>query len=153
MGIPRERDWCLRPPDDGQLSDGEAIVLYLACSYERYWAEGIRTLVARGTGLAPVQAFDDVYAKAVEGIEPGRKVSAIAEDVACLLAKAAITPIDHYGIGEGIGLSPDEAPQLSLNDSTVLREGMCITFRIAACEVKERAYMIGNTFIVGHGCL
>ena len=150
LGRAKEPDWRLRPPEEGVLADGEPIVLYIGCSYERYWAERIRTFTATLTGLSQisVKPIDDVYATAIGEIKPGLLASAVAQNLTSLARQAGIITIDHYGIGTGIGLAPVEAPQISSNSRVALAEGMALTLRIAGCDAEVGTYMTGDTLIL-----
>ncbi len=45
LGRPKEAGWALRPDGGSVLTNGDAIIVYLAVSFEQYWAEAARTFV------------------------------------------------------------------------------------------------------------
>ena len=53
--------------------------------------------------------------------------------------------IPEYGLGQGIGLSLQESPLLTEEESGSLQEGMCIALRCAVKDKELGAIMIGET--------
>ena len=50
-----------------------------------------------------------------------------------------------YGLGRGIGLSLNEWPLIDPGAKEELKEGMCLTLRLAVKDGTGGAVMIGNT--------
>jgi Xaa-Pro aminopeptidase len=147
---PREEGWTLRPPEEGTLLDGEAIVLFLAVEFERYWAETVRTCIVKDGSVKPVEREDLnlCYSRLVALLQPGKPASQFHREAGALLRKEKLQTLTDYGLGQGIGLSPGEPPSLSGDDRTPLKEGMCVTVRLMVQDETQGAAVIGNTLLL-----
>jgi len=147
---PKRDQGTFRPPEEGTLLSGETVVFYLAVEFERYWSEAIRTFVVKGNVLVPVEREDskERYKKLMEFLEPGKAASQFCKEAFAQIRKEKAQPLPCYGLGQGVGLSPREYPTLSKDDKTILKEGMCLTFRLLVKDEIFGAVMIGNTLLL-----
>ncbi|MDP2644153.1 MAG: M24 family metallopeptidase [Desulfobacterales bacterium] len=148
---PKGGEWALRPPEDAQISRGDSLIIYLAASFERYWSEGIRTFVAESASLTQPKLDDAqaLYERIRQGIKPGKTASQCYKEAVDELQKSKVDFIPTYGLGQGIGLDLQEAPMLTGEDSTMLKEGMLLTFHLAIKDADLGAIMLGNTLYLG----
>jgi Xaa-Pro aminopeptidase len=144
---PKERSWTLRPLGDVPLSADETVILYLAVEFERYWAEGVRTFVLEGDSLreCPVDIFNTLYSQTIQKIKLGERISQFYKETVAEMKAARVDAIYDYGLGQGIGLSPQELPLLTEEETNPFREGMCLTLRLATKSGGKGPMMIGNT--------
>jgi Xaa-Pro aminopeptidase len=137
------------------LADHWAV--YLAVQHERYWVETGRTYLSASSELQAVyETARKIVAATAAQLRPTRRVAAIDEAARAqlgeLYARASL-----YGLGNGIGLSPWEAPFLSeaearamgssYDPSMVLQENMTLGLRVAF-EAKGKLILFGDTFQV-----
>jgi len=151
---PGEKTWAFRPAEEAALLTGETVIIYLAVEFERYWTEAVRTFVMKEGSLVPVKRenVEALYEKAIQVFRPGKTASQFHKEVITLVRKDKGETIPDYGLGQGIGLSPREAPLLSGEDKTPLKEGMCVTFRLLVKDDERGAIMAGDTFhLTRHG--
>jgi Xaa-Pro dipeptidase len=81
----------------------------------------------------------------MNGLRPGKKVSQFYKETMTEIKKEGDVYIPDYGLGQGIGLSPQEFPVISGKDNTLLREGMIFSLRLLIKDKDMGAIMIGNT--------
>jgi Xaa-Pro aminopeptidase len=144
---PKERNWALRPLGDIPLSANETTILYLAVEFERYWAEGIRTVLFKDTALIKpdTQPVNSLYDQIIGSMTPRKRASQIYLEILDKIKANSMDVILDYGLGQGIGLSIQELPLFTEEDATPLQEGMCLTFRLALKNREIGAIMMGDT--------
>jgi Xaa-Pro aminopeptidase len=144
---PKERNWALRPLGDIPLSANETTILYLAVEFERYWAEGIRTVLFKDTALIKpdTQPVNALYDQIIGSMTPRKRASQIYLEILDKIKANSMDVILDYGLGQGIGLSIQELPLFTEEDATPLQEGMCLTFRLALKNREIGAIMMGDT--------
>ncbi|MFC2012413.1 M24 family metallopeptidase [Chloroflexota bacterium] len=147
LAKPREDNWTLRPAEDGKITPEDAIIVYIAVEFERYWSEGVRTFVAKPDSLVTPQidSTRTLYERIISGIRPGRSASEFYRGAVDELNKNSVHWIPDYGLGQGIGLGLQEPPVLSERDTTPFKEGMCLAVRLAIRDDDKGAVMIGDT--------
>ncbi len=150
IGKPREKQWALRPADDLPVSEGDSVIIYLALSFERYWAEGIRTFSFKDSFFEKpdLGTFAGIFEKGLSGMGPGRTVSQFYKGLLGDADKSGLEPILDYGLGHGIGLGPNEFPVIDDKSPIEMKEGMCFVLRLAAKSKKFGAVMTGDTFLL-----
>ncbi len=144
---PKERNWTLRPLGDVPFSANERVILYLAVEFERYWAEGVRTFVREGNSLkeCPVSIFNTLYSQIIQKMKLGQKISQFCKETVAEIKATHADAIYDYGLGQGIGLSLQELPLLTEEETNPFKEGMCLTLRLAIKNGGKDPMMIGNT--------
>jgi len=130
---PLDDGWTFRPPEDLAVREGETLSVTLSVSWERYWSEATRTIVARGDRFE--LAWDDEADARFRAIVGGARAGvAVGDWVASV--QAAMTPAERralasIGAGHGIGVTPEEAPALSSDSRIAIASGMCLVVRAA----------------------
>lgn len=150
FGKPKETSWAMRPAEDLRLSDGDTVIIYLALSFERYWAEGIRTYIFKDARFKnpAVENGMALYHQIISEMKPEKKASAYYEEVHSEFKKSSLESISDYGIGQGIGLDLHESPYINSSDQTRMKQGMCFAIRLTMKDKKIGAVMTGDTFIL-----
>jgi Xaa-Pro aminopeptidase len=137
----------LRPFGDVPLSADERVILYLAVEFERYWAEGVRTFVLEGDSFkeCPVGIFNTLYSQFLQNMKLGERISQFCKETVAETKATHVDAIYDYGLGQGIGLSLQELPLLTEEETNPFREGMCLTLRLAIKNGGKGPMMIGHT--------
>ena len=147
LARPFQPKWALRPAEPSPLLPGESLIVYLAASFERYWAEGIRTFKVESSSFVQVndEKSNDLFQQVVKDLKPGKPVSQFCREALDEIRNKGFRYIPDYGLGHGIGLSMDEDPVLDEKDGHRFSEGMCLAVRIAIADQERGAVMTGNT--------
>jgi Xaa-Pro dipeptidase len=155
IGRPGEANWSLRPPEEIPFSEGDPLILYLAVEFERYWAEGIRTFVVRGAFLAEAAPSESraLYQKIAGSLAAGKRVNEFYKEAMAKIKRSKVSSIDDYGLGQGIGLSLNESPFITEDETTPLKAGMCFALRLTLRNPELGAVMIGDTVHLSSGGL
>jgi Xaa-Pro aminopeptidase len=130
---PQEVEWAFRPPEEATIHVGETVFVYLSASQERYWSEATRTCLVRSDGLDLVWN-DDLEARfsdLVSAVSPGVPVATYVRTATAAMTPSEAKIIDTYGLGHGIGVTPEEPPVLSADDRSTIQQGMCLAIRAA----------------------
>lgn len=152
IGRTNREGWYLRPATDRAIGAGETITIHLAVEFERYWAEGARTFKMEGSSFAAADGhLEGAWRRAAEALREGLKASEVYGQVIEAAASAGMEPIGDYGVGEAIGLSQAEAPEINATDGTALAAGMSFALRLVAKDEAAGAVMRGGTVIVTEG--
>ncbi len=78
----------------------------------------------------------------------GKDIATCRRDMLAGIKKHAADFISGYGLGQGIGLSPEEGPWLDETATGSLESGMCLTLHPCMRDPNLGAVMIGNTLAV-----
>jgi Xaa-Pro aminopeptidase len=154
LARPGQTDGGLRPADAAPISPGDTVMVYLAASFERYWAEGLRTFVAEKSRLTEIgnEKLSELYRNALVEMKHGKTVSQFHQEILDKLLSTAFKSVTDYGLGNGIGLSLEELPILDAKTDTPFAAGMCIALRLAIRDQTRGAVMVGNTiYLSGKG--
>ncbi|MCK4785861.1 MAG: aminopeptidase P family protein, partial [Desulfobacteraceae bacterium] len=145
---PLEREWAFRPTEDVTINPGDIVIIYLAISYERYWSEGIRTFTTSENSFSypDLENAEALFKSLIECMQPGKAISRCYKNAIAEIQKSNASYIEEYGLGQGIGLSLNEWPVINESARERLKEGMCLTLRLAIKDKKLGAAMIGNTY-------
>ena len=144
---PQETSWTLRPFEEGPISAGHSVIIYLAVEFERYWSEGIRTFLFKNDSFTEpnLEAARALYNRIMDGMRSGKRVSDFYRETIDKIKESNVDHLPEYGLGQGIGLSLQEFPLLAGEDISPFKEGMCLTLRLAIKNKEMGAMMIGDT--------
>jgi Xaa-Pro aminopeptidase len=134
--------------------------VYLAIQHERYWVESGRTYVSPGSAQhAAYEKARGIVGAMAARLQPGQSLAAIAEAARAHLGEF-YAGASLYGLGNGIGLSPWEAPFMSeaeaqamaasYDPSMTLEENMTLALRVVF-EAEGKLIVCGDTFEVRAG--
>ncbi len=141
----------LRPAGDSPLKNGEAILLLVAASYQRYWAEIGQTFCLGQPAQEIVKSYDvakSVFRRLVESSKAG---GAPAVAVACLnevSSPAARNSLQAYGLGNGLGLDLCEEPNLGKEGHAAIKPGMVLTLRACFTGKECGSALISRPYLV-----
>lgn len=144
-----EPDIGLRPPGPSAIDKGELLLVAVAASYQRTWAEIGRTFSVGRLAPEPRQGHDLVqglFRKLKESVKVGAPASTAAD---CLseLAPSIRDSVLAYGLGNGIGLDMTEAPFLGRESSAKVQPGMVLTLRVCLTEKERGKGLISQPFL------
>jgi Xaa-Pro dipeptidase len=150
LGRPQQKNWALRPAGQESLPAGESLIIYLALVYERYWSEAARTFQVENhiLKIPDLEGWQAFYDELADCLQPGKDIAACRRDMLAGIKKHVADFIPDYGLGQGIGLSPEEGPGLDETATGSLESGMCLTLHPCMREPNLGAVMIGNTLAV-----
>jgi Xaa-Pro aminopeptidase len=148
FGKPRKENWVLAPSDHGIIESEETVIVYLSVEFERYWAEGIRTFIAKdATFVNPdVSSLSATYERMTACLQSGKTGADCYREILHQWKKDGVEGLLDYGLGEGIGLGTSEMPFINDETSRLLVAGMCFSLRLALKHRDYGALMIGDTF-------
>lgn len=147
LARPKHADWTLNPTGDTPIVPGDRVMVYLIASFERYYAEGVRTFVAGNSGFSEVndEKVNELYKQILAAVKPGKSVSQFYKETMDAIRRKEAQHIPDYGLGNGIGLSLQELPFFDEKDTNRFSKGMCFVLRLALQDQERGAIMIGNT--------
>ena len=147
MAKPKDAPWAFMPPEDLPMAPGDTVIIYIAVEYERYWSEAVRTFAVKDSFIEEIKSekTEALYGELLDGIKTDKPVSEFCEEARAKIGAREVDYIPEYGFGQGIGLSLQEFPLISEVEESLLREGMCLTLRLAVQDKAMGAVMAGNT--------
>jgi Xaa-Pro aminopeptidase len=142
----REPAWAFRPVEDLGFAEGETVSVLLAASWERYWAESIRTfrVASDQFELVHTAETDARFTELVAALRPGATIGECARAALASMSTTERDAIAPYGLGHGIGITPEEWPRLSADDQTTIASGMCFVVR-GAFDSRDGIVLHGDT--------
>ena len=144
---PSTKSWSFRPAEARPIRTDETIMINLAVEFERYWAEAVRTVSFRGSYFSEIrpEALQKLSAQIGAGLHAGKSAAQCYREAMAKIACSKQEYISDYGLGGGIGLSPQEHPLLAQADNTTLCPGMTFSFRLGFSDKERGAIMAGDT--------
>ena len=145
-----EADGALRLARDASLAVGDGMIVYLAVSFERYWSEGIRTLVAThgGLELSSDEAVRELYMRIVNRITRQKTIVSFQTEVRDEIKNSPFAHLARYDLGQGIGLSLSEAPAIAGEEDGCFQAGHCLALRLDLMDQKGTRFVRGDTLLV-----
>jgi len=146
---PQEPEWAFRPAEEATIREGEALCVHLSASWERYWSEAIRTYVVRADRLDLVREpeLDERFRRLVAQAEPGATVADWVRAARAAMSPSDLRSLEPYGLGHGIGVTPEESPTLAADSGATIESGMCLVVR-AALTGECGLVLHGDTLVV-----
>jgi Xaa-Pro aminopeptidase len=123
----------LRPASSSTVEKGEALLISVAASHQRCWAELGRTFCL---GSPPQQLFKshglakNMFQKLAESIKAGASAAAAGAWLKEVPFPGVRESLQAYGLGNGIGLEMIELPYLGADGSVPIQSGMVLTLRV-----------------------
>jgi Xaa-Pro aminopeptidase len=142
-------NWYLWPAEKKAINEGQTVSLYLALEFERYWAEAARTFRVENGSLKPAdQVLEQAYRESAEAVKAGETGSEVCGSIAQTLKSRGFEMLTDYGLGYGVGLSPEEPPWIAEGEDTRLIEGMTIALHLIVKNKDAGVLMKGETLLV-----
>lgn len=146
----------LRPAGDASLEEGEAILVLVAASHQRYWAELGQTFCLGRPPDRMVKTHAlaaDLFRQLVGQIRPGVSPAAAAGWLRDVPSPAARESLGAYGLGNGVGLDFTEEPYLGNEGPSPIQPGMVLTLRVCFTGKECGSALISRPCLVGQGSL
>ncbi|OGP29108.1 MAG: hypothetical protein A2038_05290 [Deltaproteobacteria bacterium GWA2_57_13] len=122
----------LRPAGPSALEKDEGVLVLVAASYQRYWAELGQTFCL-GRPSEEIKKNHDqashMFRQLVEGTKAGVSPKTAAGWLREVPSPAARESMQSYGLGNGVGLDLTEEPYLGTEGTTEIKPGMVLTLR------------------------
>ncbi len=156
----------LRPALDSALQKGEAVLILIAASYQRYWSElGQTYCLGRPSEKIAKdhETAKDIFQRLVTSISSSIQTSASTsflprERGGMEGGGSAILPgelpgpvrasIESYGLGNGLGLDLSEEPSLSSATKEPIKAGMVLTLRACFTGEQSGSALISRPYLV-----
>lgn len=144
---PQEPEPAFRPPESAPFGDGGTVSVYLACSWERYWFASLRTFALVGGRPVPAwrAAHEEQFQALATTIRPGGAIGEWVRAALAAVPPAARPLIATIGMGHGVGVTPEEAPALSVGTDDRFDRRMCVMLCTAMHADGERFVAYGDT--------
>jgi Xaa-Pro aminopeptidase len=127
-------DMGLRPAGSAILATGEAILVVMVASYQRYWVELGQTLCLGRASQEVVSGYKSasaLFRRFAEGLTAGADAQftnrCLEESGASAAERSSVIA---YGAGNGIGLDLVEKPILGVDRGVTIKDGMVLTLRV-----------------------
>lgn len=141
----------LRAAADSALQKGEAILILVAASYQRYWVELGQTFclgrppeeIAKNYELA-----SRVLHRLVEGTKAGDSSLSSMSYLSEVPASTARDSLQAYGLGNGVGLDLNEEPSLGKERNRAIKSGMVLTLRACFTGEQSGSALISRPYLV-----
>jgi Xaa-Pro aminopeptidase len=136
----------LRPVADSALQKGEAVLILVAASYQRYWSELGQTYclgrpsekIAKDHDMAR-GIFDRLVGATKAGassLTPGEVPAPVSDS------------LESYGLGNGLGLDLTEEPSLGSATKGPIKAGMVVTLRSCFTAEEAGSALISRPYVV-----
>jgi Xaa-Pro aminopeptidase len=141
----------LRPAADATFEKGEAILILVAASFQRYWAELGQTFCLGKPSDAVSKSYEmarQIFQQLSAGIKPGTAPHSASEALKAIPSAAARQSLQAYGLGNGLGLDLCEEPYLGKEGNVPIRTGMTLTLRTCFTGEDAGSALISQPFLV-----
>jgi Xaa-Pro dipeptidase len=122
----------LRPASSSTVEKGEALLISVAASYQRCWAELGRTFCLGSPPQQLLKSHDlakNMFQKLAESIKAGASAAAAGAWLREVPFPGMRESLQAYGLGNGVGLDMMEEPFLG-RDGAAIQSGMVLTLRV-----------------------
>jgi Xaa-Pro aminopeptidase len=136
----------LRPATDAALQNGEAVLILIAASYQRYWSELGQTYCLGRPSEKSVKDYETanrVFHHLMETTKAG--VSALSPGEVPAPVRYSL---QSYGLGNGLGLDLTEEPSLGNATESSIKAGMVLTLRACFTSQDAGSALISRPYIV-----
>lgn len=141
----------LRPAGTSTLRKGESLLVGVAASFQRYWAELGRTFCLGSPSQEMVKSHDlakKIFQKLVESIKVGASSAVAGAWLTEISSSAVGESLQAYGLGNGLGLEMSEEPFLGRDGAAPIRPGMALTLRVCIIGCESGGALIAQPFVV-----
>jgi len=141
-------------PTNHRLEDGEVVRFDVGASFEGYFADLARSVVAGQASekdKAVYRAVVEAEEKTIGLIAPGTKASDLFNVGEQAVRKAGYPTYKRHHVGHGIGLEVHEAPVLSPGNAADMKPGMVLCVEIPYYINKVGGYHVEDEVIVVPG--
>jgi len=140
----------LRPAADSSLDEGEAILVFVAASYQRYWAELGQTFYLGRPSEKIVKDYataSGVFRRLAEGTKAGASTLLPASWLSEVPVPVRAS-LESYGLGNGVGLDLTEEPCLGKTSNNPIKAGSVLTLRTCFTGEQSGSALISRPYLV-----
>jgi len=141
----------LRPASSSTVEKGEALLISVAASSQRCWAELGRTFCLGSPPQKLLKSYDlakEIFQKLAGSIQAGASAATASAWLREVPFQGARESLQAYGLGNGVGLEMIEGPYLGADGSSPIQSGMVLTLRVcmtgkeSGCAVIAQPYKV-----------
>jgi Xaa-Pro aminopeptidase len=149
----------LRPAADSALQEGEAVLILVAASYQRYWSELGQTFclgrpsekLIKDYGTAK-DIFQQLVSAVGSSIQAGTPTSFLPRLPGKMEGEGEVpTPVrdslQSYGLGNGVGLDLTEQPSFDGTAQSPIKPGMVLTLRACLTGEESGSALISRPYL------
>ncbi|MGE5817764.1 MAG: M24 family metallopeptidase [Deltaproteobacteria bacterium] len=136
----------LRPATDSALQKGEAVLILVAASYQRYWSElGQSYCLGRPSEKVAKdhEMAGRIFNRLVETTKAGASALTLGE-----VPAPVRNSLESYGLGNGLGLDLTEEPLLSGATKGPIKAGMVLTLRTCFTSQEAGSALISRPYLI-----
>lgn len=140
----------LRPAAGATLEKGEAILILVAASFQRYWAELGQTFCLGKPSDTVIRSYDvahRTFQQLSASVAAGTAARAVGEGLTAI-PSAARQSLQAYGLGNGLGLDLCEEPYLGKEGGLSIQTGMTLTLRTCFTGEETGSALISRPFLI-----
>ncbi len=140
----------LRPAMDSALQKGEAILVFVAASYQRYWVELGQTFCL-GRPSEKIAKDNETAGRIFRRLVEGTKAGASTLSPASWLTEVPVpvrASLESYGLGNGVGLDLTEEPSLGKSPNNPIKSGSVVTLRTCLTGEQSGSALISQPYVV-----
>jgi Xaa-Pro aminopeptidase len=150
----------LRPAADSALQNGEAVLVLVAASYQRYWSELGQTYCLGRPSEKAVKdyatakdVFQQLVASVSSSIQTGAPTSFLPRERGRMEGGGEVSApvrdsLQAYGLGNGLGLDLTEEPSLGSATKDSIKTGMVLTLRACLTGEESGSALISRPYLV-----
>jgi Xaa-Pro aminopeptidase len=147
----------LRPAADSALQKGEAVLILIAASYQRYWAELGQTFCLGRPSEKAAKYYEtakNVFQLLVDGVRASVQNATPTSFLPRLrqgggeISAATQESLLAYGLGNGVGLDLTEDPALQNGAEHSIKPGMVLTLRSCFTGEQAGSALISRPYVV-----
>jgi len=141
----------LRPVIDAALNKGEAILILVAASCQRYWAELGQTFCLGRPPEEVTKSHANVrrtFQQLADSTRAGATALAASNTLQGVPTAAARQSLQAYGLGNGLGLDLCEEPFLGKAGGAAVKAGMVLTLRTCLAGFGAGSALISRPYLV-----
>ncbi len=141
----------LRPVGSGALKKNEGILVFVAASYQRYWAELGQTFCLGRASEQLVKTYDlanRIFGQLAERTKAGVSSTAATACLGEVPSLAVRNSLEAYGVGNGVGLDLTEEPYLGKDGRGEIKPGMTLTLRVCFTANESGSALISRPYLV-----
>jgi Xaa-Pro aminopeptidase len=146
----------LRPAADSALQNGEAVLILIAGSYQRYWSEIGQTFCLGRPSERLVKDYGtakDIFQQLVAAVGSSNQAGAPTSFLSRHISAPTETSLLSYGLGNGVGLDLTENPSLGNSTEQTIKPGMVLTLRTCFTGEESGSALISRPYLAAQSGL
>jgi Xaa-Pro aminopeptidase len=140
----------LRPAADSALQQGEAVLVFVAASYQRYWSELGQTFCLGQPSPKIAKDYETargIFRRLVDGTKAGASTLLPASWLSEVPVPVRAS-LESYGLGNGVGLDLTEEPCLGKTSNNPIKAGSVLTLRTCFTGEQPGSALISQPYVI-----